>query len=189
MKLASIFVTGTLACDRCIDCPDGVQYVNPIGVKLYCQDDQAYVQVDTKTNFAKIDARRLNGSSSAWLCTANHWTQEVSYANAGSTTFSGYRVQFDDEGNAFLRRSDMLLGESEAITLDDGTVLQNEIWAGTAGDCYAWANCDDTKMGSFSIDLTGTGLAFAESVEWKPSGWPEYMQMVRFYQATTKFIS
>ena len=180
MKLATLFITGTLACDRCIGCPDAVQYVNPIGVKLLCKDEQAYVQVDKATNYAKIDARRLNGDSSAWLCTANHWTQEVSYANAGSTSFSGYRVQFDDDGNAFLRTSDMLFAESEFIKLDNGTVLENEIYAGHAADCYAWTNCDDTKMGSFSMDLSGTGLAFADSVEWKFSGWPAYMSMVKF---------
>ena len=203
MKLGSLFFTGSLACDRCIDCADGVQIVNPIGVELLCQDEKAYVQVDDKTNFAKIDVRRLKdgkhgiGYYDASRCLATsysyHW--EANYSHAGSTTFSGYRVQFDNDGNAFLKTDDMLLSKSESITLDNGTIVENEIKAGNAGDCHAWTNCDDTKLGSFSIDLTGTGLALADSVKWKnveqpnieeptqqPNHtWPSYMKIVSFY--------
>ena len=80
MKLGSLFFTGALACDRCIGCADGVQIVNPIGVELLCQDEKAYVQVDEKTNFAKIDVRRLKdgkhgiGYYDASRCSATHYS-------------------------------------------------------------------------------------------------------------------
>ena len=187
MKLGSLFFTGALACDRCIGCADGVQIVNPIGVELLCQDEKAYVQVDDKTNFAKIDARRLKDYYDASRCSVGSYRWEANYSDAGSTTFSGYRVQFDNDGNAFLKTDDMLLAESESIKLDDGSIVQNNIKAGNAGDCYSSANCDLTKLGQFSIDLTDTGLAFAGSVQWKyseqPTGeptWPAHMQMADY---------
>ena len=50
--------------------------------------------------------------------------------------------------------------ESQSITLANGKIVKNEIKAGHGGDCYAWNNCKENKKGQFSIDLTGTKLAF-----------------------------
>ena len=182
MKLLSLLVPSALGCNQCDGCPDGVQVVEPLGAKLLCKDNKAYVEVNKETNFAKIDVRRLNGSTSAWLCAASHYTMEEAYIKAGTTHFSAYRIIFADDGSASIDTSDFTFSETAGITLSNGDVVTNQIKAGNAGDCYAWANCDDTKKGSFSIDLTGTkvGIDMDPNFQWTASGWPEYMQMVRF---------
>ena len=63
-------------------------------------------------------------------------------------------------------------------TSGTGSSVANQINAGSAGDCMAWANCPETKRGEFSVDLTGTSFALADTFEWKYSGWPDYLKMV-----------
>jgi len=176
-----------LGCNQCDGCPDGVQVVEPLGAKLLCKDNKAYIKVNKETNFAKVDARRLNGETSGWLCAASHYTMEKSYDKAGTTRFSAYRVVFSGD-SASIDTSDFTFSETDSITLDNGDQVTNQIKAGNAGDCYAWANCDDTKKGSFSIDLTGTkvGIDMDPDFQWTTSGWPDYMQLADYAKNNQK---
>merc|ERR1712154_25547 len=64
--------------------------------------------------------------------------------------------------------------ETYDVLLGDGTIHNRQIKAAVAGDCYRrdfWSGNQDSyalplNRGSFSLDLTETGLAFDASVEW-----------------------
>lgn len=47
------------------------------------------------------------------------------------------------------------------------TVSGSSVAFGEAGDCYSKQNC---PQGSFSINLSGTGLKVASSVRWNKKG-------------------
>ena len=65
---------------------------------------------------------------------------------------------------------DATFAQVDTVTLANGAVQNNFIIAGKAGDCYAAGSCDANKQGSFSVDLTGTGLAMPNTFEW---GYPD----------------
>ena len=87
---------------RCKGCPDGDQIVQPLGIKLLCKDNKAYARVNKKTNFAKIDARRLQRG---WECNGNEYSASKTHDKAGFTSFSAYRIIFE-ESKIFLVRDD-----------------------------------------------------------------------------------
>ena len=97
---------------------------------------------------------------------------------AGRTTFQKYAIVFDADGNAFIDVDDFTHANSEDITLNDGSVVNNPVNAGNGGDCFGWNNCDENKRGSFSVDLTGTALAFDPQLEWHSSGYPNNLILV-----------
>ena len=161
-----------------------------MGISLLCKDSKAYARVNKKTNFAKVDSRRLNGKATAWKCIGNDYFATRTYEKAGFTSFSAYRITFEST-KAYLARNDFLYSESQSIQLHSKTV-NNQIKAGKGGDCYAWNNCKDNKKGEFSIDLSGTKLAFDPSVQWKANGWPTgsagQLTLVRFIENFKQLI-
>lgn len=115
------------------------------------------------TNFAYKSPERKGGAS----CDSNTGEQgSNTQTSAGRTTYQKYEIDFDADGNAFIDVRDYTWSNSENITLDDGTVVNNIIKAGHAGDCFSWNKCDVNKRGSFSVNLTGTALAFDSHLEW-----------------------
>ena len=157
-----------------------------MGISLLCKDNKAYARVDQKKNFAKVDSRQLDSRYDAWKCVETDYTPAYKYANAGFTSFSFYRIAFENS-TAYLVTDDFLYSDSQTIQLDDKTV-NNQIKAGHGGDCYSWNNCKENKKGEFSIDLTGTKLAFDPSVQWKYSGWPAHLTMVSSIEVFEHFI-
>ena len=106
------------------------------------------------------------------------------FTDAGRTSFSAYGLIFDSEANGMIDIEDSTFANVEAITLDSGVVLNNFINVGFAGDCYAAGSCDANKQGSFSVDLTDTGLAMPNTFEWGyPDGrvYPSPNSMVCFF--------
>ena len=76
---------------------------------------------------------------------------------------------------------DATFAQSETVTLDNGSVLNNVIKVGRAGDCYAAGMCDNNKKGSFSVDLTDTGLTMPNTFDWgypSENVWPTPNTMV-----------
>ena len=68
-----------------------------------------------------------------------------------------------------MQTDDSTFSESYDVTLGNGSVNNIVIKAGVAGDCRYRTNDNPGTLGylgTFSLDLTETGLAFDESVEW-----------------------
>ena len=86
----------------CKGCPDGDQIVQPLGIRLLCQDNKVYARVNKKTNFAKIDSRRLQDG---WECSGNDYYASKTHDKAGFTSFSAYRIIFE-ESKIYLARDD-----------------------------------------------------------------------------------
>ena len=150
--------------------------VEPLGIEMFCHKGKPYLPVNPETNFAKIDPHKLDENVDAWKCVEGG---SVRYSQAGSTYFSHYGVIFNDNDDAFIDTSDFTWSKSEKIKLEPhGNIIKNKIPAGSAGDCNAWTDCDLTKRGSFSVDLTNTGVNIDPNLEWKQKGWPKYMTMV-----------
>ena len=87
---------------------------------------------------------------------------------AGFTAFTAYRITFDDEDRIFMQTDDFTFSEPYDVTLGNGSIKNREIRAGVAGDCHRNVLNPGSLayLGTFSLDLTETGLAFDESVEW-----------------------
>ena len=92
---------------------------------------------------------------------------------AGFTKFTAYRNIFDNEERIFMQMDDYTFSESYEITLGNGKTIYKKLKAGFAADCYDgfFDGQEYPARGSFSLDLTGTELAFDESVKWKSYGW------------------
>ena len=115
---------------------------------MLCQDNKPYIRVNKDNNYSKFDKATFG-------------------TRVGFTEFTAYRITFDDENRMFMQTNDFTFSESSVITFADGSTSNNDVNAGEAGDCYAgFNNGGNVARGSFSLDLTGTGLAFHELVEW-----------------------
>ena len=128
-----------------------------MGIDLLCQDNKPFVRVNKDNNYSKVDKAQqgiINGN----------------YVLAGFTAFTAYRITFDDEDRMFMQTDDFTFSESYDVTLGNGSINNREIRAGVAGDCYRNPTIGNPSslayLGTFSLDLTETGLAFHESVEW-----------------------
>ena len=133
---------------------------------MLCFNEKPYVSVNPETNFAIIDPRRLDASLNAWECIIGG---NANYERAGSTYFTSYGIIFNEINETFIDSTDYIMSSSTG---------NNEIPVGSAGDCYSWANCDLVKLGSFSLDLTNTEFYIDPNMEWKYSGWPDYLNIV-----------
>ena len=118
--------------------------------------------------FSHVSALQTGGT---WSC-GPHSSTGLTWDNAGRTSYSAYGIIFDSDGNGMIDVEDATFAQSDTVTLDNGSVLNNVIIVGKAGDCYAAGMCDNNKQGSFSVDLTDTGLAMPNTFDWGyPSGW------------------
>ena len=164
----------SVCCGGCDNCADGVHLIQPIGVELLCEQSKTYLDVDENTNFAFNSPERSSGAASCETFEqgTNKWTP------AGRTKYQKYGIVFDVDGNAFINADDQTWGLSEDITLDDGTIVNNVMRPGNAGDCFGNNDCDMNKRGSFSVDLSGTAVAFDSQLEWESTGWTSIFTIV-----------
>ena len=103
--------------------------------------------------FSHVSALQTGGT---WSC-GPHSSTGLTWDNAGRTSYSAYGIIFDSDGNGMIDVEDATFAQSDTVK---------------AGDCYAAGMCDNNKQGSFSVDLTDTGLAMPNTFDWGyPSGW------------------
>lgn len=125
-------------------------------VKVYCHgmktsNPKEYLTLALNSdNHARIYDKKLPRSLRS-QCGATNPGSET-YEEGGFTKFFKVRLNVDDA----------------SIVLDDFQFAVSEgkhIPYGTAGDCFS-SNLGNCRKGSFSIDLTGTGLRLQSSVSW-----------------------
>jgi len=142
------------------------------GIQVNCRlaaDGSAVtlVKVAAEDNFSYFEKDRLE---QGYQCIQNpeSWQLQADWKDAGRTEFNFYALVVDRKSNQVYLSS----GKQAFLFKDEfkSTTANNKA-PGTGGSCYSWANCASTKRGKFSVDLTGTGLALADSVKWKASGW------------------
>ncbi|KAI6185117.1 BMA-GON-1, isoform e [Aphelenchoides fujianensis] len=119
---------------------------------------KTYLNVRSESNFAEFYGKRLvyphscphNGQrNDSCECT------DDGHASAGRTEFAKLRV---DLHNMKINPHDFTFAR---------TLHGTPVALGTAGDCYAMADC---PQGRFSIDLRSTGLRLVDDLEWKEQG-------------------
>ncbi|KAI6223543.1 BMA-GON-1, isoform e [Aphelenchoides fujianensis] len=119
---------------------------------------KTYLNVRSESNFAEFYGKRLvyphscphNGQrNDSCECT------DDGHASAGRTEFAKLRV---DLHNMKINPHDFTFAR---------TLHGTPVALGTAGDCYAMADC---PQGRFSIDLRSTGLRLVDDLQWKEQG-------------------
>merc|ERR1719461_257739 len=130
------------------------------------------VSVKPENNFSYFEKMRLRNG---WECVANpkSWQLQADYARAGTKSFSSYVLEVNKD--------------NDEVTLKGENPTEKA--PGTGGSCYSWSSCAASKRGKFSMDLTGTGLIFADSVKWAASGWGNGVQTVLEYKRTATTAS
>merc|ERR1719410_1451387 len=126
------------------------------------------VSVNAENNFSYYEKKRL---SRGWECVSNPSSWQLradEWARGGQKSFSSYVMVVDREM------------DEVTLTTEDTEGQQ----PGTGGSCFSWHSCEASKRGRFSMDLAGTGLMLADSVEWKASGWGNGVQKVLNYERT-----
>ena len=138
--------------------------------KVYCRnmntpEPTEYLSLGQGTdNHARIYDRRLPARIRNQCGGLN--PGNVPYREGGYTRF--YKVRLDVAGSKILP--------------DDFTFASSAgkpIPYGTAGDCYS-SNRGNCRKGSFSIDLTGTGMRLQSSVRWSVQSRPAGIGMQDF---------
>ncbi|XP_066295887.1 A disintegrin and metalloproteinase with thrombospondin motifs 9-like [Branchiostoma lanceolatum] len=133
-------------------CPD-------VSIRVYCHNMSSNNPAEflplpsgPDSNFASRYGDRLQWSSAVWYrCTGplfGYWNQ------AGTTKFSKVRVKFENSAVKIIQ---------DDYTFST-TTGNNDVPYGVSGDCYSPRN--GCARGTFQVDLTGTELVLAPSVQW-----------------------
>ncbi|XP_035686690.1 uncharacterized protein LOC118422928 isoform X2 [Branchiostoma floridae] len=141
-----------------------------ISLRVYCHNmaserPEEFLTLPSgpEKNFANIYADRLRDNYGG---RCNGPLQDPYSKRAGTTKFNKIRIKFENSKVKVIR--------------DDYTFAStngyNNVPYGEAGDCYSWKQ--GCAKGTFSLDLTGTGLSLASNVHWvMEERYPEYISI------------